>query len=754
MNQYQITSQNRPVRVLYFVDESVSYRQLVDLIHSNLGLWGGRYNPIVPVKDGKVADGYSDMLEHLDPDHVYYSKGINEQVAKSAIDSNACEYEPMVENDWSRYAKGLNAYHLLSKYNRDHWLLLNDSIKGRSWTLADFHRINFGFGDTLLHYEMILCEERGATLLSDTDTKDVLKHMAEDGCLTKSDLSSLGRTAPLLRVKNGWKPEVMEVVIAKDETAVADLLYYWNCAQFDRGHCMYCTLEQFKTLIQDPHFFQVLDKGRKNHPVDLVSQSLTDLELAELISQDLTVMKRNTIFQVKAKSGFPFEVDPEHIMWFRGSEPVHVHTLVSEEGVYYPPKLSFIDDVADNLQHWVIDVSIDRAGNDGHQQMRFPRTANCRGLLMTKDIRVNRSHSVSVTMWSQTAWKEAITLRIPPFEIRLQQLLTLPFYKGAEHTSGYEKARRSDDSNRLSGFFGLFQGDFTSIETFLGDKFWVDVFEECCKSERAAGDTITFAALLQQCKETMARESFVLDGAAEPRHNTANLTQGLKETLEMLCGYRIFLKGYVLKCSNCASKFWYHLSEVGETYACKGCLTKGDVEVETQMAYKLNELVRTNMLHRQVDPNGKVTLRPDGNLTVIRTLVRLQGRSSESFEYSPQMNLYKTYSDTTPTGDLDIICLSKGQFIIGEAKTDSKAFNENGRKSLDSLVDAVKGLRPEQVVLACTVDTITKSKSNLRGAVEYVLDKVKDMVVPPKVEGIKLSEPDYRAFVSSMYFPN
>lgn len=754
MNQYQITSQNRPVRVLYFVDESATHKQLVDIIHANLGLWGGRYNPIVPVQDGKVADGYSDMLKHYDPDHVYYSKGVNEQVAKSAIDSNACEYERMGEDDWRRYAKGLNVYHLLAKYNRDHWLLLNDSIKGRSWPLADFHRINFGFGDTLLHHEMVLCEERSATLLGDTDTKDVLKHLAEDGCLTKSDLSSTGRTAPLLRPKNGWKPEVMEVVIAKDETGTEDLLYYWNCAQFDMGHCLYCTLEQFKTLIQDPHFFQLLDKGRRTHIIDLVSQTLTDQELSDLISTELSAAKRNTMFRVKARSAFPFVVEPEYTMWFRGSEPVQVHAMISEEGIYYPPKLSFIDTVADNFQHWVIDVSIDKAGNGARQQLRFPRTSDTRGLLSTMHSRVNRDRNVSLTMWSQTAWKETMTLRIPPFEHRLHQLLTHPFYQGAEQKSGYEKARRSDDSNRLSGFFGLFQGHFSSIETFLGDKFWVDVFEECCKSERAAGDTITFAALLQQCKETMARENFVLDGAAEPYHNTANLTQGLKETLEMLCGYRIFLKGYVLKCPNCASKFWYHLSEVGETYECKGCLTKGDVEVETQMAYKLNELVRTNMLRRQVDPNGKVTMQPDGNRTVIRTLVRLQARTSESFEYSPQMNLYQSFRDNDPAGDLDIICLSKGQLTIGEAKNDSAAFKDEQMKSLKTLVAAVKTLNPDRVVLACSVDSTTRSNSNLQNAVNYVRDETKDMTIPPTVEDILLNAPDYRPFVSSMYFPN
>lgn len=754
MNQYQITSQNRPVRVLYFVDESVTYKQVVDLIHANLGLWGGRYNPIVPVKDGKVADGYAEMLKHYDPDHVYYSKGVDEQVAKGVVGGNACEYERMTDDHWHRYAKGLNVYHLLSKYNRNHWLLLNEGIKGRDWPLADYYRINFGFGDTLLHGEQLLCEEISANLLGDADIKDLHKLLVEDGCLTRSDLSSTTRTAPAFRPKYGWTPDALEVVIAKGDTGTTDLSYYWNNAQFDMGRSLFCTLDQFRSLIQDPPFFKLLDKGGRGQKVSLASHTLTDQDLSDLISTDLTAIKRNTMFHVRARSAFPYEIDQQHTMWFRGSEPVQVHTMVSEEGIYYPPKLSFIDVVADNFQHWVVDVSIDRAGNRSRQQLRFPRTSYCRGLLSMQDVRVNREHNASVTMWSQTAWKETTTLRIPPSEHRLNQLLTRPFYQGAEQKSGYETVRRSDDSNRLSGFFGLFQGHFSSIEMYLRDKFWVDVFEECCKSERAAGDTVTFADLLQRCKATMADESFVLDDAAEPHHNTANLTEGLKGTLEELCGYRVFLKGYVLKCPTCASKFWYHLSEFGETYECKGCLSKNDIEVETPMAYKLNELVRKNMLHREVAPSGIVSIRPDGNMTVIRTLVRLQARASESFEYSPQMNLYRSYTDTKPTGDLDIICLSKGRLILGEAKHDSAAFKLEGRKSLNSLVEAVKALRPDQVVLACTEDSTTSSQSNLQSAVVYVLDKVKDMVTPPTVEGIKLSAPDYGAFVSSMYFPS
>jgi hypothetical protein len=740
MNQYQITSQNRPVRVLYLVDESATYKQIVDLIHANLGLWGGRYNPIVPLKDGKVADGYVEMLKYYDPDHVYYSKGVDEQVAKGVVGGNACEYERMTDDHWRRYAKGLNVYHLLSKYNRNHWLLLNESIKGRDWPLADYYRINFGFGDTLLYGEQLLCEETSANLLGDADIKDLHKHLVEDGCLTRSDLSSTTRTAPAFRPKHGWSTEAVKIVIAKDDSGTTDLLYYWNYEQFDMGRILFCTVDQFKSLIQDPNFFRLLDKGGRGHKVDLVSQTLNNQELSDLITTNPAALNRNTMFQVQARSEFPYEIDHEHTMWFRGSEPVQVHTMVSEEGVYYLPKLSFIDVVADNFQHWVVDVSIDRAGNGSRQQMRFPRTANCRGLFSMQDVRVNRNRNVSVTMWSQTAWKETTTLRIPPSEHRLNQLLTRPFYQGAEHKSGYETVRRSDDSNRLSGFFGLFQGHFSSIETYFRDKFWVDVFEECCKSERAVGDTIEFADLLDLCVATMQGQCITLDGHEQPYHNTANLKEGLRRTLEELCNYRVFLKGYALKCATCASKFWYHLSEVGEAYECKGCLTKNDIPVEARMAYKLNELVRKNIY--------RTTTSPDGNMTVIRTLVRLWSREMTSFEYSPQMSLYKEYGDSQPIGDLDIICISNGQLIIGESKHDSAAFKSD-RTSLDRLVEVVKVLRPDQVVLSCSVD----NNGRLSKEVAYVETKLKIMSNPPPVEGIPLIKPDYDAFHGSHYFP-
>ncbi|MFZ1666750.1 MAG: hypothetical protein WAU08_15190 [Flavobacteriales bacterium] len=722
----------------------------MELIHANLGLWGGRYNPIIPVEGDKEPVDYLDMLKYYDPDHVYYTKSVGEHIAKGVVGGNACKYEQLDTERPGRNVEGLNIHYLLSKYNHNHVLILNESIKGRDWPLADYYRINFGFGDSLLYYEELLCAEYSSHGVNNSNVKVLSQLILQDGYLTRSDLSRSGRTSPKFRPKQGRTSDTVEIIIAKDETTTIDLLYHWNRTQFDTGQSLFCTLEQFKSLIQDPCFFRLLERMCQGRSISLVSSTLTNAELSELISTDLAAVKRAVMFHAGTSPLFPFEIDPNHTTWFRDGEPVQVHTMVSEEGIYYPPKLSFTDAVTDNSQHWVVDVSIDRAVSGTRHQMRFPRTENCQSLFSVQGVRVNHTRNMSLVMWSQRAGKETMTLRIPPFELRLNQMLTRPFYQGAEHQNGYETVRRSDDSNRLSGFFGLFHGHFSTMETFFHDKFWVGVFEECCKSERAVGDTIEFAYLLELCIAIMKDQGISFDDQEHPYHNMANLKEGLMQTLEELCNYRVFLKGYALKCPTCASRFWYHLSEFGETYECKGCLAKNDIPVESKMAYKLNELVRKNILQRQVEPKGKVWYKWDGNWTVVRTLLRLWSRDMSSFEYSPQMELYRNFHDSKPAGDLDILCISKGELIIGEAKQSSDLFAADNRKSLNSLIEVAKVVNPDHVVLSCS----TNKANRLTKEVAYVERALKSMSRVPKVEGIVLSEPDYGAFVGPMYFPN
>jgi hypothetical protein len=40
---------------------------LLSLIHVNQSIWGGRFNPIIPVKENIISDRWKEILKYYDP---------------------------------------------------------------------------------------------------------------------------------------------------------------------------------------------------------------------------------------------------------------------------------------------------------------------------------------------------------------------------------------------------------------------------------------------------------------------------------------------------------------------------------------------------------------------------------------------------------------------------------------------------------------------------------------------------------------
>ncbi|MGI4737100.1 MAG: hypothetical protein ACRYG7_18170 [Janthinobacterium lividum] len=246
----------------------------------------------------------------------------------------------------------------------------------------------------------------------------------------------------------------------------------------------------------------------------------------------------------------------------------------------------------------------------------------------------------------------------------------------------------------------IFNQDFTLVEEFFDDKFWVDTFEKLCTSEVLAGDAFAFEDLVSACRELFQQGGAAL-GAREATHrNEDNLRLGLRRTVQELCGYGALLPGFILKCPRCSSIAWYPLKGAAEQVECSGCQRNFAFPAEQPFAYRLNSVVKNNMFQSRRTR--------DGNLTVIRTLALLHARARQSFGYSPQVNLYDSFHSGRPCSELDIAAQVDGQLIIGEAKHSSAAFFTDNSKSLRSLVEVAKQIYPDQVILACYEDQYGK----------------------------------------------
>ena len=254
------------------------------------------------------------------------------------------------------------------------------------------------------------------------------------------------------------------------------------------------------------------------------------------------------------------------------------------------------------------------------------------------------------------------------------------------------------------------------------------------------GDSIHFEEIKSKAIQVLEQKGILLGNKGETFQNEENLELGLKKTIDELCNYRVFLRGLKLKCPKCSSEFWYPLSEVNESINCKGCLGNFNLPIEPKFAYKLNDLIKNNIFQSKISR--------DGNLTVIRTLASVEDSSRQSFEYCPQINLYDNLESRKPCSEIDIICLSDGKLIIGEAKHNSSAFFENNNKALKSLVDLAKEIYPDKLVLSCYEDhkgKLDKAKNGL----QHIFNKWE---YEPEIETIQLREPDYSNIGGARYF--
>jgi len=113
-------------------------------------------------------------------------------------------------------------------------------------------------------------------------------------------------------------------------------------------------------------------------------------------------------------------------------------------------------------------------------------------------------------------------------------------------------------------------------------------------------------------------------------------------------------------------------------------------------------------------------------------------RSHQSFAYSPQINLYDNHHSNKPCAEIDTVCLSDGQLIIGEAKHNSAAFSVDSNKSLKSLVEVAKVIRPDKIILSCYED----SNGKLEKAKKGLLHIFNNWKYQPEIETLLLHQAD------------
>jgi len=736
LTQYYISSRPRHLRYIYFITKDYPYEKLIKLMSKNQLFWGGRFNPIIPIIDGKVSDEYKAMLGYYDPDFIFYSADINLEYLKSLADFNPKEYYILDETQTE--ISGIDGLYFLSQHSHFHNIILPMQLYMVDSPLMTYYELNFGIGTNISNMDTDLTKNYHLIEVTPDHFHRLHEIIHNSKPISRLFLAQHNTSSGILQSHEGISYEDVEIVIAKDAGTTDDLLYFWNRKLYSCKTVIYITIEQLEILKEDKSFASVLyDICKENYKI--VSMSLSPQEVLDIIENVFKPMKLAVRFSCTAVNSFPFSIMNDTGFKLIGSqEEITDQLLLSEKGLFHLPKLSFTDKVNYYPQKWAVDIEISRIESYTKPMLRFPYTTNTGFIFKAIPGRITKKRNI--TLYRNGNSTSTIEVSIPYTGEIIHQLITAPVINGRAQETSLRAIRFNDSGNKLAAFIKAFKNNFHDIDEFFTDIFWVETFEYLITNNKQAGDAINFRQLKERCIDKLKEKGITLKDKDESFENEENLESGLKATIERLCSYQVFFKGFNLKCPTCSSTFWYHINDIGESIKCKGCLSELTIPVESNFYYKLNDLIKNNIFNTK---NHR-----DGNLTVIRTLISIKNQSKIDFAYLPQIDILKNYRNSKPYTDLDIVCIADGKLVIGEAKHTSDAFFEKNSRCLDTLAAIAMEIFPDTIVLSC----YNNPNKKLEKAGITLAGKFFALTYQPNIELKALSGPDLYNVGGYMYF--
>ncbi|MDP3147400.1 MAG: hypothetical protein Q8N66_18480 [Bacteroidota bacterium] len=731
--QYHLSLRARHFRYLFFVEHTWSLDEIRKLIHTNLKLWGGRYNAIIPVYDNVISKEYIEVIKHYDPDFIGHTANVNPELIKNLNIFNPEKYFKLDEPS-ENMLQGVNAGYLMGNHiNREIPTIINDNQKG----LENFYSLNFCANKDTYTPKLPL---EGITTIDTSPCFSICEYIVKRKPKLRSVLPMININTIVLRDES-LSCNQFELIISKGSGSAEDFFYFWNRQLFIGNNPVLnqiiITEEELEILIKDKSFGELLyPLAKDQNTVIATSFTLNEREVQKIIEEKLKPLNKYIRFDYKGHKTFPFKILDANGLYERNyGENIFKQAFLSDKGLLHFPGLSFSNSIQ-GQNNWVVDIEVEKIGEYSKQAEKFSKHTEHQYYFNLKG-RINRQNNISVYIDNT---QQSLEISIPSFNQRIRQIISSPKINSKKIDTQYKDLGIGDSGARLSSFIRLFEGNLNEMGDFLEDKFWFDIIYDLSSNRRTEGNNISFNEIKSRCIAEMEKDSVQLDPATYK--NEKNLEEGLRRTMNEWCEKKIFFMGYVVKCPSCSSKFWYSISEVSHDIKCKGCQESTLLPAETPFSYKLNDLVKNNIC--RMEASGKI--QPDGNSTVVRALLSLNRKSRSSFNFSPQVDLYPSpQPGIKPLTDLDIVCEVDGKLYIGEAKYSSEAFIDESRKSLLNLIEVAKSVVPDHVIIVCTKN----ENSRIENELKFLAHHLKDL--PITLECLITHEPSYE-FASYRYF--
>lgn len=397
-------------------------------------------------------------------------------------------------------------------------------------------------------------------------------------------------------------------------------------------------------------------------------------------------------------------------------------------------------------QHWFIDLYI---------QFRPERFTNIIGLdywwqlpkrnnilldtkFVNKPARVNEDGIISILMQRQSSIRRnenKLVIKIPDDRSIFASLICGTSYdcysrddRERFKSRPFDQMRRSDKGMYLTGVLSLFP-DLLNAHGIFEERYWRKIFKmmanqsdqkdqrlktyvmnkliknidkgrdfknsqedqewlteqiiNLSRQNAKQENDLTFKQMLDEAEEEASQYN-------EEQKNDNNFTlnpEGLREEISSMLALNVFLLGLKPQCPKCGYRIWYPISEISQTITCKGCNNVFPLDAEEVWHYRLNSLLRAGVSDHGLTP-------------VLLVLGQLMHDARSSFMYFPSCELFtKSRSTQEPSlfGELDLLCIKDGEFIIGEIKQSTNGFTQTG---FDKIEKIAKLIRPDKVLFS------------------------------------------------------
>lgn len=731
----KIMSKPRHIRYMFLVDETYSLSDLKKLFKQNQQFWGGAYNPIIPVVNNTITEEYAQFIKHFDPDYIYYSKDISVDLLYS-LDKNPLEFK---EISLANNLKGININQIIPELHIDTPLIQPSGLYNAGSDLLGFYEINYCCYEEEYGSERFL-KNKDRILIDEKNFTEINKLIVENRIFNKNDLHTYSDSAWTLKNDNysGSKPSL---IISRGSGEVVDFIRYWNHKFYSKysgqKFQIIVTENELEELKLDEYFFQLLYELSDSGALKVGSATLNNEELIGIIDSCLKPKSKGFIKYEVDSQPFPYSTDGRENAVKSGFIKAAKENLFLTKQVHITDTFpDFIKELYGPNTGWMIDLELfSKEGWNFNESLLPTKTS----LIFIFKMPSRIASTKRTTLLANSQYNK-IEFEFPKLKSLINLRVIEPVINGKKNKTGIKLLRTNTDGKKLATFKRMLT-PFNNGLDILDDKFLFDFFYDKSANSRLEGDTFTFNEFINLCIEKMNEEGIELTERGYLKHS--NVSSSLKNLFQNLIDNNIIRVGMRFRCSNCFSNYWYHIDSINSNLNCTGCDSPLKIIAETPISYKLNDVIKRNLAELNTS-NGKIS--PNGNFVVFLTHLKLSFKSRISYEYHEQLDYFtgrRPY--TKPNGDLDIVAISDGQFIIGEAKHHVRLFNEKKKKSLIAISEAALMILPDVVVLSCYEGT----EATLTSCVNFVKGRLQGTDI--KVEGIKLSKPAYN-FDSYTYF--